>query len=96
MYRQGDQCVLAPDSSEYGTISKFCDLLNQNSPNKHRYIIRDTYLNFGQNRQWTTIIDDTSGCQVLNPAQWLDIVNEAEPIKDLVDQFFNDPYCQDK
>lgn len=88
--------VFSPDTQEYKNLKAFCDLLNKHSPNKHTYIIKDIYKDFGSGIVWTTILDSTNGCQVLNPFMWKDIVYERESLDNLVKEFFNDEYCQDK
>ena len=95
MYKQGDECVLPQDSAEYSNMEAFCKILNNDSPNKYHYRVGETYLDFGQNWVWTTILNDTTGGQVLTPREWLDIVN-GENLFDLAKEHFADKYCQDR
>lgn len=95
-YKVGDECTFTEDQEEYQNIKEFCQLLNDMSPNKHTYIVKNIYLDFGQDWLWTTISDITVGCQVLSPRDWLEIVNRDRSYKDIIKDFFEDKYCQDK
>ena len=64
------------DKVLYARLQALADLLNclalSNGKNSH-YYVDDTYLDFGQDWMWTTIIRDGSSwgsVQVLNPRQW--------------------------
>ena len=96
IYKQGSQRVLDPDSNEYYRLEMFNKMLNRDSPNKHIYRLQTVYLDFGQDWKWTTIVDETAGCQVLNPLEWFEILNEERPLDDIEKDFFADEYCQDK
>lgn len=88
--------LLDPDSIEYYRLKDFCDRLTRKSPNNHEYAIRELYMDFGANIKWTTIIDDTVGCQVLTPGLWLAIVKDRAAFDELEEAFFNNnSYCQD-
>jgi len=79
---------------EYETIERkkleaVATLLEVFGENEYRYSVEDTYLDFGQDWMWTTIIridpNETgvlSRCQILNPRQWKDIEN-AQTMGDL-------------
>lgn len=88
--------VLAPDSNEYYRLEMFCKMLNRDSPNKHSYVIRDIYLDVGLDWKWTTIVDVTAGCQVLNPAEWKEIINDIRDLSEIENDFFDNKFCQDK
>ena len=95
-YEQGSQCTFTKDSKEYQNIQEFCNLLNELSPNRHFYCIKNVYLDAGQNWMWTTIVDETADCQVLSPKEWFDIVNRDYDYNKIAQEFFKDKYCQDK
>lgn len=88
--------VFTSDTEEYGKLKAFCDRLNKVSPNKHVYIIKDIYMDYGADIMWSTIIDTTAGCQVLSPRDWDNIIYELESLDELEKDFFSDKYCQDK
>ena len=96
MTKNNKQRILEQDSNEYYRLEMFTKMLNRDSPNNHFYQLQETYLDFGQDWKWTTIIDTTVGCQVLSPRDWLEIVNEECSLEDLEKSFFADKYCQDK
>ena len=45
---------------------------------------------------WTTICNQEKGYQALNPREWLEIVNEVKPQKEIMEDFFADKFCPDK
>ena len=47
-------------------------------------------------RMWTTICNQEKGYQALNPREWLEIVNEVKPQKEIMEDFFADKFCPDK
>lgn len=96
IYRQGDECVLSPDSNEHYRMEMFAKMLNRDSPNKHFYHVKDVYLDIGLDWMWTTIIDETAQCQVLSPRDWFEILNDQRSLEDIEKDFFEDEYCQDK
>lgn len=70
--------VLKKDTEAFEKLKKASELLAEKSPNKYKYSVGDTYLDFGSDYQWTTIIaykQDGSSYQALNPVQWEEIVN---------------------
>lgn len=70
--------ILKRDSESFDKLLQASELLSEKSPNKYKYSVGDTYLDFGSDYQWTTIIaykPDGSSYQALNPVQWEDIVN---------------------
>lgn len=95
-YKQGDQRTFTSDMEEYKNLEDFAAMLTDRSPNKHVYKIVDVYFDIGLDWMWTTIIDNTTDCQVLNPRMWIDIVNRDISYRDLVNEFFSDKYCLDK
>lgn len=69
-------CIRKYGSPEYKLLEKFCSALNALNPDPmSHYHVEDTYWDFGQDWQWTTIVRryDEPGkvpdnCQVLYPA----------------------------
>ena len=91
-----DVQILPQDSNEYFRLEQFCKILNRDSPNNHSYTIRNTYCDYGGCLKWTTIVDNTTDCQVLSPAKWKKIVDDTQNLVEIETDFFNDMHCQDK
>lgn len=68
---------------EYQKLKLVADMLTTFSPNGTVYIVEVTYLDFGQDWKWTTIISDSKDSwQILNPREWEKIV-ESDNIDEL-------------
>ena len=68
---------------EYQKLKLVADMLTTFSPNGTVYIVEVTYLDFGQDWKWTTIISDSKhSWQILNPREWEKIV-ESDSIDEL-------------
>lgn len=68
---------------EYQKLKLVADMLTTFSPNGTVYIVDVTYLDFGQDWKWTTIISDSKhSWQILNPREWEKIV-ESDSIDEL-------------
>ena len=96
MYKQGDECTFRQDDREYDLLKAFAKLLTDNSPNHYNYHVKNVYLDAGQNWMWTTVCNREEGYQALNPREWLEIVNESRPQREIMEDLFNDKYCPDK
>lgn len=99
-YQQGDEQVLDPDSEEYKKFEKIVDLLNEANiiytSGRHKgdrayFYVDDTYLDFGSDWKWTTIIREDN-VQVLSPADWLSIINEESTPEEIVNKIVTDKY----
>lgn len=99
-YQQGDEQVLDPDSEEYKKFEKIVDLLNKANiiytSGRHKgdrayFYVDDTYLDFGSDWKWTTIIREDN-VQVLSPADWLSIINEESTPEEIVNKIVTDKY----
>ena len=95
IYKQGDERTFDQDSEEFKRLQDVAVALTRQSPNKHFYTVRDAYLDYGQDWKWTTIIDTAIEVQILNPRDWLDIVN-GTPTSDMVNTLINGDYWPDK
>ena len=95
IYKQGDQRTFNIDSEEYNRLKVVAEELTKTSPNKHKYCVKDVYLDIGQDWMWTTIINITVGYQVLSPRNWFDIVNGVS-VSDIVKELTTGTYWQDK
>ena len=77
-WNQGSQTVLSRDSDEYKKLEYVADRLQRTSANDWTYYPADTYLDFGQGWQWTTILckdNKQHQHQVLDSSEWFDIMN---------------------
>ena len=96
MVKSYENGVLDRDSKEYKVLEEFCRKVTELSPNKHVYRAKRTYLDYGQGIEWITAIDTTSGCQVLSPRAWEELVNEYKSMDECIEDHFNNKYCCDK
>lgn len=96
VYKQGDECTFTPDMREYDLLKAFAKLLTENSPNHFTYYVKDVYLDVGQDWIWTTICNLEQGGQALSPREWLEIVNEERPQREIMRDLFADKFCSDK
>lgn len=95
-YKQGDERTFTPDDEEYDLFKELANKLNELSPNKHNYVVEQVYLDYGSKWMWTTIVDETADAQVLNPSQWLALVNKKFTIEEIAEDVLTDKYCHDK
>lgn len=76
--------VIERREPEYKKFQFVATALELDSKHNARYIVDETYLDFGQDWLWTTIIrKGFSECQILNPRQWKEIML-AKRTEDLV------------
>lgn len=69
------ECTLKHDEQAFKNMVAVAGLLTALSPNNAQYLVRDVYLDFGQDWMWTTIIRrGYHDCQVLSPREWENIV----------------------
>ena len=96
--------ILEKDEDAYKKLDAVAKSLTKKSPNEYTYYVDDTYLDFGSNYKWTTILVDTSsplnqfeaGYQALNPLEWEDIVNSNKTADEMADKILADEFCPDK
>ena len=90
--------TLAQWEPEYKKLKAVAALLEMMSEHNATYIVKDTYLDFGQNWMWTTICRrGWNDCQVLSPRDWEDIMNANTPaeIAAVVDEIRGGKYFHD-
>ena len=93
--------VLEFGTIEYKNMELVAKMLEVDSVNNYTYIVADTYLDYGQNWMWTTIIrikPDDYDVQVLSPRDWQEIVS-ATSIPELLEtekKIRSDKYFGDK
>ena len=92
--------VINPTEKIYKNFEAVAKMLEAFSPNNKKYFIEDTYLDYGQDWKWTTIIreGEWGGIQVLSPRDWKNIVNATslEELGRITDEIRNDKYFGDK
>lgn len=91
--------TLKHDEQAFKNMVAVAALLTALSPNDASYLVRDVYLDFGQDWMWTTIIRrNFHECQVLSPREWEEIVL-ADGLNDIaacVEDIRNGTYFMDK
>ena len=90
--------IIRPDEIEYKKLAAVAALLEMLSPHKARYVVRDVYLDFGQDWKWTTICrEGWSECQILCPRDWQTIMESetAADIAEIVDEIRRGEYFGD-
>jgi len=92
--------TLVRNEKAYKNMMAVAKMLEALSPNEATYTVEDTYLDYGQDWMWTTIIcrKDNSSCQILSPRQWK-MIEKAETLEYLVlcvEDIRNDKYFTDK
>ena len=76
--------TLTKDSREYKKLECVALYLELTSKHKAEYKVEDTYLDYGADWVWTTIVrHGYMECQILSPRQWK-IIMEIETGHDLV------------
>lgn len=94
--------VLEYGTEEYSKLVLAARMAELISPNHYRYVVQDTYLDYGQDWKWTTIIANPEGkwggYQALNPREWKEIVMATTPEQILatVREMFVDKFCPDR
>lgn len=85
--------------SEQGfkNLCAVASILTAVSKNGFSYRVRDTYLDYGQDWMWTTIIDSRD-VQILCPRDWEKVVlaTTADELLDAVKNIMNDKYFGDR
>ena len=76
--------VFEKGSKEYKKLELAAAMLELLSDNDTKYVVDETYFDFGQNWKWTTISIPERNVQVLYPPEQEQIVTAAS-IKDIVD-----------
>lgn len=93
--------IIRVDEPEYKKLKAVASALEMLSKNNASYVVRDVYLDFGQNWMWTTICRENCSweleCQILCPRDWKAIMNiqTADELAEIVNvirsgEYFND------
>ena len=74
--------TLLPYENEYSKLQAVAMMLHTCTKKHGDYYVADTYLDYGLNWKWTTIIKGGADShQVLSPKQWQDIMECETPIE---------------
>jgi hypothetical protein len=90
--------TLRPDEIEYKKLKAVAAALEVLSKNNASYVVRDVYLDLGQDWMWTTICrEGYRDCQILSPRDWRDVmvIETADDLALVVDHIRNDDYFND-
>lgn len=84
-------------TKEYKNLVAVARMLEAVSEKDRKYIVKDTYFDYGQNWMWTTIIREDrewGGIQILSPRQWESIifVNNAKELAEAVEDIRSGQY----
>ena len=74
--------ILKREEQAYKNMEAVCGILNALCKTDTVYTVGITYLDFGQDWKWTTILNN-KGVQILNPREWKEI-EVADTVHDLV------------
>lgn len=77
----GNERILNKEEQAYKNMEAVCGVLNALCKTDTVYTVGITYLDFGQDWKWTTILNN-KGVQILNPREWGEI-EVAETVHDL-------------
>ncbi len=93
-----DLRTLKPDEIGYKKLKAVAAALEMLSKNNASYVVRDVYLDLGQDWMWTTICrEGYRDCQILSPRDWRDVmvIETADDLALVVDHIRNDDYFND-
>lgn len=88
-------------SRNFEKLELVAKMMTYASPKRFKYVVEETYFDFGQGWKWTTIIregGEWGGVQALSPRQQEDILM-AETLEEMVaavNAVFEDKWCSDR
>ena len=96
-WQPGDETVLKINTPEYRYMRDVVKKLNELAAPGYTYRMEDVYLDAGQDWVWTTIVQNGgwASTQILNPKQWLDIVN-GKPTDEIVKDIRSGEYFHEE
>ena len=92
----GHERILNKEEQAYKNMEAICGVLNALCKTDTVYTVGVTYLDYGQDWKWTTILNN-KGVQVLNPREWAEI-EVADTVHDLmriVEEIRNGKYFEE-
>lgn len=87
--------VIERTEREYKKLETVAKMLEMMSENGTKYIVKDVYLDYGQDWMWTTICRlGEHSCQILSPREWEDIMmaQTTQDIAKIVDEIRADRF----
>nr|DAU15580.1 MAG TPA: hypothetical protein [Caudoviricetes sp.] len=86
---------------ERSRLELVASILTKESGKGRKYEVKDTWMDYGSQLAWTTIIytdpDDNYGVQILSPKEWADLLNAEndDEINQVIDQITSGEYWSD-
>lgn len=86
---------------ERSRLELVASILTKESGKGRKYEVKDTWMDYGSQLAWTTIIytdpDDNYGVQILSPKEWADLLNaeDDDEINQVIDQITSGEYWSD-
>ncbi len=88
--------LLNREEQAYKNLQAVCGILNALCKTDTIYTVAPTYLDYGQDWKWTTIINN-KGVQILSPRQWgeIEIAETANDLLRIADDIRNGEYFRE-
>ena len=85
--------ILNKEEQAYKNMEAVCGILNALCKTDTVYTVGVTYLDFGQDWKWTTILNN-KGVQILNPREWteIEVATTANDLVRIVEGIRGDKY----
>lgn len=86
---------------ERSRLELVASILTKESGKGRKYEVKDTWMDYGSQLAWTTIIytdpDDNYGVQILSPKEWADLLNaeDDDELNQVIDQITSGEYWSD-
>ena len=86
---------------ERSRLELVASILTKESGKGRKYEVKDTWMDYGSQLAWTTIIytdpDDNYGVQILSPKEWADLLNaeDDDELNQVIDQITSSEYWSD-
>lgn len=86
---------------ERSRLELVASILTKESGKGRKYEVKDTWMDYGAQLAWTTIIytdpDDNYGVQILSPKEWADLLNaeDDDELNQVIDQITSGEYWSD-
>lgn len=88
--------LLNREEQAYKNLQAVCGILNALCKTDTVYTVAPTYLDYGQDWKWTTIINN-KGVQILSPRQWeeIELANTANDLLRITNDIRNGEYFRE-
>lgn len=92
--------VFDMDAPERDKLNRMANILTGLSPRGYHYTVGNTYFDYGQGWEWTTVLCDGGnfgGYQALNPREQEDIIlADIAELPRIAQEILTDKFCPDK